>query len=211
MSDILLYHGSKSGIKGEILPCSRQECDFGKGFYLGTQLWQVKSLVMQCHKQAKIYHIILHTDNLNIFTFDSAEDWALYVGVKRGYIKGYEQYSRLKELVVRADSCDVISGVIADDRMYRVFTEFIEGGITSKVLCEALQLVKQGCQYACITDKACRSAEIIKSYDLDDSEIEELSERKEQDLGNISYRVDEVKRKFRREGKYIDELLEDYR
>lgn len=29
---ILLYHGSKSGIKGKIKPISRDKCDFGKGF-----------------------------------------------------------------------------------------------------------------------------------------------------------------------------------
>ena len=33
---ILLYHGSKSGIEGIIEPKSRAQCDFGKGFYMGT-------------------------------------------------------------------------------------------------------------------------------------------------------------------------------
>ena len=33
---IILYHGSKSGIKGPIAPISRERCDFGKGFYMGT-------------------------------------------------------------------------------------------------------------------------------------------------------------------------------
>ena len=34
---ILLYHGSKSGIEGNIEPKSRSKCDFGKGFYMGTE------------------------------------------------------------------------------------------------------------------------------------------------------------------------------
>jgi hypothetical protein len=33
---ITLYHGSKSGIHGAIMPASRRYCDFGKGFYMGT-------------------------------------------------------------------------------------------------------------------------------------------------------------------------------
>ena len=33
---VLLYHGSKSGIEGKIEPKSRSQCDFGKGFYMGT-------------------------------------------------------------------------------------------------------------------------------------------------------------------------------
>ena len=30
---MILYHGSKSGIKGDIAPKSRDACDFGQGFY----------------------------------------------------------------------------------------------------------------------------------------------------------------------------------
>jgi len=32
---MILYHGSKSGIKGDIAPKSRDACDFGQGFYMG--------------------------------------------------------------------------------------------------------------------------------------------------------------------------------
>ena len=34
---VILYHGSKSGIKGPIAPISRERCDFGKGFYMETE------------------------------------------------------------------------------------------------------------------------------------------------------------------------------
>ncbi len=33
---VLLYHGSKSGLVGNIAPISRAQCDFGQGFYMGT-------------------------------------------------------------------------------------------------------------------------------------------------------------------------------
>lgn len=32
-----LYHGSKSGLTGTIAPVSRDVCDFGRGFYMGTE------------------------------------------------------------------------------------------------------------------------------------------------------------------------------
>ena len=43
---ILLYHGSKSGIVGDIAPKSREMCDFGKGFYMGTEPGQPLTLNM---------------------------------------------------------------------------------------------------------------------------------------------------------------------
>ena len=52
MDDIELYHGSRNGIKGKIKPNSRKKCDFGKGFYMGTYLEQIRGLV--CNKTAPI-------------------------------------------------------------------------------------------------------------------------------------------------------------
>lgn len=40
-----LFHGSRAGIAGEIAPISRPECDFGKGFYLGTESSQPLTLI----------------------------------------------------------------------------------------------------------------------------------------------------------------------
>ena len=42
---MLLYHGSKSGIKGHIEPKSRDACDFGQGFYMGDLPDQPKGLI----------------------------------------------------------------------------------------------------------------------------------------------------------------------
>ena len=42
---ILLYHGSKSGVKGKIAPKSRRQCDFGQGFYMGTEPSQPLTLI----------------------------------------------------------------------------------------------------------------------------------------------------------------------
>ena len=41
-----LYHGSKSGIKGEIRPdAGRGMCDFGAGFYMGDRPEQPMGLI----------------------------------------------------------------------------------------------------------------------------------------------------------------------
>ena len=42
---IILYHGSKSGINGPIAPISTDRCDFGKGFYMGTDRNQPLTLL----------------------------------------------------------------------------------------------------------------------------------------------------------------------
>ena len=47
---VLLYHGSKSGITGAIAPNSRPQCDFGKGFYMGTEASQALTLICYYEK-----------------------------------------------------------------------------------------------------------------------------------------------------------------
>ena len=42
MEDLILYHGSRGGLHGPIAPKSRVRCDFGKGFYMGTDENQAK-------------------------------------------------------------------------------------------------------------------------------------------------------------------------
>ncbi len=44
---MILYHGSKSGIKGDIAPNSRDACDFGQGFYMGDLPDQPKGLIAE--------------------------------------------------------------------------------------------------------------------------------------------------------------------
>lgn len=40
-----LYHGSKDRIRRAIAPVSRERCDFGKGFYMGTDRAQPLTLI----------------------------------------------------------------------------------------------------------------------------------------------------------------------
>jgi len=73
---ILLYHGSKSGIVGEIAPKSREMCDFGKGFYMGTEPGQPLTLICDFEK-SKFYVVsvdIKNLDTIEIKFFNNFDD-----------------------------------------------------------------------------------------------------------------------------------------
>jgi hypothetical protein len=70
-----LYHGSKSGINGEIAPNSRSVCDFGRGFYMGTDKTQPLTLI--CHGESpKFYEIDYEVDGLRVHQFEPNLEWA---------------------------------------------------------------------------------------------------------------------------------------
>ena len=62
---VLLYHGSKSGIVGDIKPISRELCDFGKGFYMGTESSQALTLICN-FPNAKLYTVRINMTGLRI-------------------------------------------------------------------------------------------------------------------------------------------------
>ena len=97
---LILYHGSKSGIVGPIMPISRERCDFGKGFYMGTSPEQPLTLVCD-FEESKFYIVSIVLDGLNISEIPVNIDWAMVVAFHRGKmekIQGTPLYEKYKAM-----------------------------------------------------------------------------------------------------------------
>lgn len=203
---ITLYHGSKSGIKGDIAPISRAKCDFGQGFYMGTERTQPLTLICN-NENAKLYTVKIDLSGLKILDLELGIDWAMLVAYNRGKmdsIKGTAVYNHFKDI---ADGYDMIVGYIANDRMFTVLDRFFKGDITDEALIHCLSALKLGKQYVAITEKACSQIEIVEESTLtaEDREILKVESEKNRKLG-IDL-ADEICKKYRREGRYFDEIL----
>ena len=53
MQDKILFHGSRGGIDGDICPESRNNCDFGSGFYLGENKLQAAAHIVHVYLTTK--------------------------------------------------------------------------------------------------------------------------------------------------------------
>ena len=204
---VLLYHGSKSGITGDIKPVSREICDFGKGFYMGTESSQALTLICN-FPSAKLYTVSANMTALRILEIDIGIDWALLIAYNRGKlntVKGsgiYQKYANI------AENYDMIIGYIANDRMFVVLDRFFSGEITDTALINSLSALKLGKQYVAITDKACRQIEIIKEKTLDKSEWDALRIKANALRSEGIRQAEEIFRKHRRDGRFFDEILE---
>lgn len=120
---VLLYHGSKSGIEGDIAPKSRKQCDFGEGFYMGTEPSQALTLICD-YESAKFYVVSISVDNLAVLDVPADLEWAMIVAYHRGRmekIKGTPFYSKYQEMTKNKD---LVIGSIANDRMFFVIDNF---------------------------------------------------------------------------------------
>lgn len=202
-----LYHGSKSGIKGKIRPCSRDKCDFGTGFYMGTNKMQALTLICN-FEEATLYSVDLDTTNLNVLSLGASVEWAMFVAYNRGKLekyKGTTQYAILRDM---RNYVDVISGPIADDRMYVVLRRFFDGEITDKALVTCLSLLNLGNQWVAVTEKACENIFIASEQHLSKEYREQLKLESADSKGKAIEAADDICKSHRRDGKFFDEIVE---
>ncbi len=203
---LILYHGSKKGITGDVAPISREECDFGRGFYMGTSTLQPLTLICNEDKP-KFYAVELDLTGLKVLTVDVGMDWAMLIAYHRKEMESakgtavYEKYAHM------ADGYDVIIGYIANDRMYTELFRFFNKTLTDVALINCLSALDLGKQYVAISEKACRQIKILKEEPLSPLELALLKDMSAERRKEGVALAEEIEVKYRREGKFFDEIL----
>ncbi len=134
---IILYHGSKSKIIGNIKSISRKLCDFGQGFYMGTDPRQPLSLISD-NKDSTFYIVSIDLNDLSVLEIPNDMDWAMFVAYNRGKLQDVAETSFYEKYQIMADSKDLIIGCIVDDRIFFVLDNFFLSYITEKALINSL-------------------------------------------------------------------------
>ena len=205
---VILYHGSKSGIKGPIAPISRERCDFGKGFYMGTEPYQPLTLISD-FEESKFYVISLDMTGLRVLNVKPDLEWAMLVAYNRGKMDEVRGTSLYEHYAAMSNGYDVVVGSIANDRMFYVLDNFFLGNITDKALVMSLSALQLGKQYVAITEKACKQVKIEAEVELSQLErvfLRDLSESNRVKGVNLA---NEICREYRREGQFFDEILRE--
>lgn len=203
---VVLYHASRKGIVGTIKPISRSRCDFGQGFYMGTDAIQPLTLVCN-EEKPKFYQMALNTEGLKVLNVDVNLDWAMLIAYFRGYMQGEEASFLYQTYAHMADGYDVIVGYIANDRMYQVLTDFFEGRITDTALISSLSALKLGKQYVAVTQKACDQITICKEKTLSKLELMILRDRSTVRRSEGLALAKKMVSQHRRDGRFFDEIL----
>lgn len=205
---IILYHGAKKDIKGNIdLKHSKQGNDFGLGFYLGKDLYQAASFVSN-NMNSNVY-ICRYTKNKELKTmeFDVNEEWMLAVAYYRGRLDNYKLSKRIQHIVNKINKSDIIIAPIADNNMYQIIDSFVNGEITDLQCINSLSASDLGKQYVFLTNKALKNLKIIERCYLCNDERKYYEKIKLENNTNGRQKVKYVMRKFAGKGKYIEELL----
>lgn len=204
---ILLYHGSKSGIEGEIEPKSRKQCDFGKGFYMGTEPSQALTLICD-YEKSKFYIVSVAADSLAQVEVPADIDWAMLVAYHRGRmekINGSDFYNKYRDMTANKD---LVIGSIANDRMFFVIDNFFVGNVTDAALVHSLSALQLGKQYVAVSQKGCDSVRIEAEVSLSYLERLFMKEVAEENRTRGISLANDICKNYRREGMFFDEILD---
>ena len=202
----IFYHGSKKGIVGDIAPISREECDFGQGFYTGTDTLQPLTLVC-AEDKPKFYTVEFDLSGLEILEIDIGMDWAMMIAYYRKQMERVKDSPIYEKYAHFADGYDVIVGHIANDRMYTELARFFNGTITDVALLKCLSALDLGKQYVAITQKACDQIKILEERDLHLLECLALQDKSVTRRSEGIALADGIVKQYRREGQFFDEIL----
>lgn len=201
----VLFHGSKKGLSEISISDSRENCDFGKGFYLGETYNQALSFVCEKEKSC-VYSFRYSLLDLKIKKFECDLEWMLAICYYRGTLGEYVSNSMVREIVNEIEKADIVIAPIADNKMFYIMAQFTEGEINADVALHSLSASKLGRQFIFKTEKALQNLVPIEKYYLS------VPERKDcrKVLNERSYEIDTklklAKREFKT-GLYIEEIL----
>lgn len=201
----VLFHGSKYGLSKVTISGSRDNCDFGNGFYLGETYKQALSFVCEKDKSS-VYSFKYSFENLKLKKFKCDLEWMLAICYYRGTLGSFSENPRVKKIIEEIESVDIVIAPIADNKMFYIMAQFTEGEINADVALHSLSTSKLGLQFIFKTEKALNNLVPIEKYYLSNPEREDCRKF----LNERSYEIDTklklAKREFR-SGLYIEEIL----
>lgn len=205
---VILFHGAKNELIGNpSIEYSEDNKDFGKGFYLGTDIKQSSSFI-STYKDSSIYVFEFDLSKAKVIEYDVSEEWMLLIAYFRGKLDSYSNSKIIEKLLKDIDGADVVIAPIADNTMYTVLNDFINGDITDMQCIHALSANRLGKQYIFLNDAAIKkSLKMIDRLYLCEKEKAYYSNVKieESEVGKNKVKI--ARREYAGKGKYIEELF----
>ena len=151
-----MYHGSYQIIKSIDLSKGRPRTDFGKGFYLGTNLGVAKNWALIMATGDKIptvmmYEVdgILFKDVINTLEFkEPSIEWLEFIKENR------QRISQNNTKIEPRHDYDVVRGPIADDKVAFVVKDYIDKKISAEEAIKRARAMPSVMQYSFHTPKA---------------------------------------------------------
>ena len=206
----ILFHASKETIDGEIdLNHSRNDIDMGTGFYLGESFEQAASYAFPFKKSSIYIFDASILSKLKTKEYKVDLEWMLTISYFRGQLSQYLKTPVMQNIIKGIDGYDVIIAPIADNNMYDIMNRFARGDITDLQAISALSASHLGKQHVLKTEKACKSLVEVDRLYLSNEERKDIEDIKREESIVSTDKMKISIESYRRQGKYIEEIMNE--
>ena len=202
----VLYHGSSDGLTDIVPDGSRQNCDFGSGFYLGEGYSQAASFIADA-ESGSVYAFRFDASSLTGAVFHTDLDWMLLICYFRGKLKAYEGHPILQRILGRIRDVDYIRAPIADNKMFQVMRLFGDGEITTEEALHALSASNLGEQTVIKTQAGIKALSFLDRLYVSEPEKRYFRSLGQERAAEVETKLKLAKREYRAKGQYIDEVF----
>lgn len=152
---MIVFHGSNTPVVTPDLLHSREDIDFGKGFYLTedevmASKWAANKTVAYVNKYK------MDLSELKVIELKLDKNWLDFVATNRGYA----------DYDFNIDEYDVIIGPTADDKLFSTLESYFTGNITAETAIKYLDVAGYSSQIVLKTNKALDKLLYINSQEL---------------------------------------------
>ncbi len=205
---VILFHGAKKPFSLPInfVKNSKETNDFGIGFYLGETFEQGANYISFINSSF-VYCFKVDLTNLKTYKFEVNTEWMIAIAYFRGWIIDYKDCQIIKTILDKIKDCDVIIAPIADNRMFDIIAEFVEGNITDEQCKHSLAATNLGFQYVLKTDKAIRNTIFVKEMFVCKKEKDGCIHNRMSITESGLQKVKIAKIEYKGKGRYFEELM----
>ncbi len=205
---VVLFHGAKNdfSLPIDFAKHSKSRNDFGIGFYLGESFEQAANYISFIDT-CIVYCFRLDLRNLKMHKFEVDTEWMIAIAYFRGWIDEYKNSRFVKDILNEISHCDVIIAPIADNRMFDIIAEFVEGDITDEQCKHSLAATNLGFQYVLKTEKAIANASLIQEMFVSKKEKDRCKENRTSLTETGLQKVKMSRIEYKGKGSYIEEIL----
>lgn len=180
---MILYHGSYKTVEDPDLQHTREDIDFGAGFYLTPDIDMAKKWA--CGKKNSFVSVYdVDVNSLDVFTFGLNKQWLDYV-----------EANRIHHGNPRYNDYDLLIGPTADDKLYGTIEDYLEGMITANQAIEYLNIAGFSNQYVFKNEAAIKKAcRYIEGFEITGQEKQNIRQKAAEDRANALNKLLQVRK-----------------
>lgn len=182
-----LYHGSFCEVHRADLSRSREDIDFGKGFYLTPDRMMAKKWASS-RVTSMVNEYTMDYTGLDIHVFGLEIDWLEYVRANRGYGDNTD------EIISKYKEFDVIIGPTADDKLFDTVQMYLDGYISAEQAIKYLNVAGYSDQIVLKTEKAIDKCSFVNCKELVGAEKQDARTKAKQDRTEACRKLNEYKK-----------------